>query len=504
MRASVLQLSRTSRDIHDIETWARQARYGALVKRCSSDGIRNVLFAHHEDDQYENIILRLSKQGRNKLGMPASGRLPHSLDHFGPHHDLDPAWIRPANDTIECFGVRGVANMQMNTRRPLLGFPKQRLIATCKAFDIPWIEDESNQDHMMTERNAVRHIVAKYKLPAALSKRSLFHLDNEVKQRNLHLQHVANSLFELTHVELDLRTASAIITMPKLEDVEQHFTELVEASSSLSIESLPRAIGMYLGHICQLIHKPRQLVGPEDIALLFAEQAKRKRFTHDEVLFHPLPDGRWQISPKKPPTGRLARRLLQWALRFQYVDPAGKYTVPTFRSLDEHWWVNVSNPSPMQETVVTYLKPSHLKNLEARLASGDIILKDVNDPLGSPRDLFLILKSLGQHPLRWWLPVILIRSQAEEKIIDGLSVSERALRIAFAQDTDEQVLAFPTLNLRVHPKKKGAAPWWIQNLRWEVWYKHLDGLEGRMGESIVMPMSMEARGLKEVKAWKRR
>jgi hypothetical protein len=355
----------------------------------------------------------------------------------------------------------------------------------------------------MTERNAVRHIVARHKLPAALSKSSLFHMDEEVEHKRLRLLRIAKTLFQFTNVRLDLRTASAIIAIPKLEDVKAKLAEIMDGTSSLSADSLSRAIGMYLEYICQLIHRPKAAASSEHMANLFSNQIDRKRFTHNEVLFCPLEDGRWHVSPRRLHSGQLAGRLNIWAWRFQYTDPSGKYRTSRFRSLDDHWWVNVLTPSPTQELVVTYLKPSHLKNLEARLASGDIILKDVTNPFGSPRDLSLILKSLGQHSLRWWLPVILTRSQAEEKFMDGLSSTERILRIGFAQDTDEQVLAFPTLNLRVHPKKKGAAPWWIENLSWEVWYKHLDGLDGRMEQSIVLPTSMEARGLEAVKPWRK-
>jgi hypothetical protein len=393
--------------------------------------------------------------------------------------------------------------MQMNIRRPLLSFSKQRLVATCEALNIPWIEDESNQDHTMTERNAIRHIVARHKLPAALSKSSLFHMDEEAEHKRLPLLRIAKTLFQFTNVQLDLRTASAIIAIPKLEDVEAKLAEIIDGTSSLSADSLSRVIGMYLEYICQLIHTPMVATSSKHMTVLFGDQVNRTRFTHNEVLFCPLEDGRWHVSPRHLHRGVLRRRLNKWAWRFQYTDPSSKYRTSRFRPLDDHWWINVSTPSPTQELVVTYLKPSHLKNLEARLASGDIILKDINDVFGSPRDLSLILKTLGQHSSRWWLPVILTRSQAEEKFMDGLSSAERVMRIGFAQDTDEQVLAFPTLNLRVHPKQRGAAPWWIENLSWEVWYKHLDGLDGRMEQSIVLPTSMEARGLKEVKPWRK-
>ncbi|KAK1597557.1 uncharacterized protein LY79DRAFT_624587 [Colletotrichum navitas] len=60
--------------------------------------------------------------------------------------------------------------------RPLLGFGKDRLVATCEANNVRWFEDATNKDRTLTMRNAVRHMVREHALPAALRKDNVLRL----------------------------------------------------------------------------------------------------------------------------------------------------------------------------------------------------------------------------------------------------------------------------------------------------------------------------------------
>lgn len=109
---------------HTILTWqgdkpearimeeARKARYRLLADECRAQGIRHLFAAHHQDDQAETFLIRLTA---------GSG-----LDGLGGMRPVQPA----------ADGVLLV--------RPLLAFPKDRLIATCRANFIPYVEDPSN------------------------------------------------------------------------------------------------------------------------------------------------------------------------------------------------------------------------------------------------------------------------------------------------------------------------------------------------------------------------
>lgn len=90
---------------------ARDARYRLMTDWCAAQGCAHLLVAHHADDQVETFLLRLARGS----------------------------------------GVDGLAAMAASLRRdgiivarPLLGFTKAQLVATCQALGQPWIEDPSN------------------------------------------------------------------------------------------------------------------------------------------------------------------------------------------------------------------------------------------------------------------------------------------------------------------------------------------------------------------------
>ena len=60
--------------------------------------------------------------------------------------------------------------------RPLLSFPKKRLLETCKSNNIPYVSDPSNFDITLTPRNAIRSLLSSHKLPRALQAPSILNL----------------------------------------------------------------------------------------------------------------------------------------------------------------------------------------------------------------------------------------------------------------------------------------------------------------------------------------
>ncbi len=94
-----------------VQARARAARHALLDGACAARGLLHLLLAHTLEDQAETVLMRLAKgSGVDGLaGMPAE---------------------RPS----------GAGRIL----RPLLGVPKARLVATCRAAGQPWIEDPSN------------------------------------------------------------------------------------------------------------------------------------------------------------------------------------------------------------------------------------------------------------------------------------------------------------------------------------------------------------------------
>ncbi len=109
---------------HDILTWdgakpathiqerAREARYDLLVKACQRHDIKTLAVAQNREDQIETFWMRLA-HGSGLDGL--SG-------------------IEEARETN---GIKII--------RPLLGFSRARLRATCEDFGVQWIEDPSNK-----------------------------------------------------------------------------------------------------------------------------------------------------------------------------------------------------------------------------------------------------------------------------------------------------------------------------------------------------------------------
>ncbi len=203
--------------IKGLETNARRLRYRCLGQRLAQLRIVSLLLAHHEDDQYETVVMRLlSGYGlhgglRGLRGMRAAVDLPECHGMYGVHRSgfLDDqreprpyVLLRPSrrqrrrikSDFREDMGANVWAGGQtkhayddwsylqlhqllgqaapplppLDTEdlgimayRPLLPFAKDRLVATCLAHGVPWFEDHTNADPALTLRNAVRHLAAR-------------------------------------------------------------------------------------------------------------------------------------------------------------------------------------------------------------------------------------------------------------------------------------------------------------------------------------------------------
>ena len=96
-----------------LQSSARKARYDLMAQRCLALGIAHLCVAHHQDDQAETFLMRLaSGSGLNGLG---AMRAVHAYDD------------------------------RLTLLRPLLGVPKDELIAYCAHHKLPYCNDPSNQ-----------------------------------------------------------------------------------------------------------------------------------------------------------------------------------------------------------------------------------------------------------------------------------------------------------------------------------------------------------------------
>ncbi|KAF9227747.1 hypothetical protein BS17DRAFT_694552 [Gyrodon lividus] len=133
------------RPTHDtFEKMAREARYQLIFDAMTQSEATIAAFAHHADDQIETSIMRLAR-GSTKIG--AAGM----------------RWCRRwgmgsgnSESTLGWVGQRGLNRFII---RPLLHFPKDRILATCEANGLHYIDDPTNFQPELTLRNAVRHMI---------------------------------------------------------------------------------------------------------------------------------------------------------------------------------------------------------------------------------------------------------------------------------------------------------------------------------------------------------
>lgn len=94
-----------------LQEQARHDRYEMMADECRAQGIKHLLLAHHQDDQAETFLFRLCK----------------------------------GSGTDGLAGMREQVVMNDVVRvRPLLGIEKEQLVATCRARDLPFVNDPSN------------------------------------------------------------------------------------------------------------------------------------------------------------------------------------------------------------------------------------------------------------------------------------------------------------------------------------------------------------------------
>ncbi|OTB01581.1 hypothetical protein M426DRAFT_14332 [Hypoxylon sp. CI-4A] len=260
-------------DLPNIESVARTLRYRKFGYMCAFRNIASLLLAHHEDDQYETVLMRLLQGhgSRGLRGMRKAHDIPECEGLFGadksgyvddqyrqhPYYNMRPtarerkhmhrelrAHINDlmveaelsenSNDELtdgemeDFYQSKRVVPFEPNSidiedggvtvYRPLLEFSKDRLIATCLENNVPWWEDATNKDPTLTMRNAVRHLYKGHNLPKALQKPSIIALSKRCEQRIQAQEAEARRLLSQTIIhEFEPHAGTAMVQFPKFE-----------------------------------------------------------------------------------------------------------------------------------------------------------------------------------------------------------------------------------------------------------------------------------------------
>ncbi|KAJ5620389.1 hypothetical protein N7510_004373 [Penicillium lagena] len=191
------------------ETYARTLRFQALGTACRDREIKTLLMGHHQDDNVETAVCRLASgaRGIGLTGISPIAHIPECYGIFGVSESgslmkaparQDSASrvqvrVNDRNRGTFSFGPsaktkplhRLAKNMMPNPSissggilicRPLLSFPKAKLIATCHENNVPYVSDPTNFDPTLTARNTVRSLLASDSFPRALQPSSILSL----------------------------------------------------------------------------------------------------------------------------------------------------------------------------------------------------------------------------------------------------------------------------------------------------------------------------------------
>ncbi|KAF2198897.1 hypothetical protein GQ43DRAFT_421482 [Delitschia confertaspora ATCC 74209] len=429
-----------TKDSASMETDARVLRYQALGLACKAHNISSLLVAHHGDDQAETILLRLiSGRWRSGLrGILPVGSIPECVGLHGVHKSSGQL-IRKfdAGLRIESGGVELV--------RPLLMFEKERLIATCKERDIPWVEDATNTDMTLTSRNAIRFIMETRTLPRALSKPGLIALSARMNTRLEAHEKLAESLFNACKLKLDLETGSLMVKLPpKSALLDRPIKTISDENSAYNTATL-------------LLHRLIQLVTPKDAkysitdvstatdSIYFPEKSPPKdelphSFTAQLVWIRRWNGPSWFSTSSSPEVDRHSNEFLLSRLPYSKTLFPPCLTIPpsspgaSFHLFDNRYWIRIANPL----STPLILRPPNLEDKQRINA----LWKKNKFEFGHLRTLFQMIQP---EDLRYTIPAVFCKGEGGEEVF----------------------LGFPSVNRE--PVVKG-----YKGVEWEVRYKKVD------------------------------
>ncbi|MCJ1391821.1 hypothetical protein MMC18_004688 [Xylographa bjoerkii] len=420
-------------EIANFESEARCLRYRLLGHACREQSIESLLLAHHADDQAETVLVRLA-MGHKALGLQGiqqSADIPecwgiHGLYRSGGHgqkNNRDPH--EPISLEVDGGTVSNAKSIRtefggISLYRPFLSFPKDRLIATCVAGGIKWVEDKTNQDPTITTRNTARQLLNSGRLPVALQKPSVIALAKSAHSRVAELEKSARRLLHACDILFfDNRVGLLVVHLPK---------DLISfnAVSSYAKDGVKRMEIDHLFCVSILLRQLIELVSPLETVRLGSLQAAAEAICASKDTVPGFTAGcvRFQRSELATP-GSSAR---SWQFNsatasednklFSRQDTSGKKTVWTlsrqpyssgkppaiifirkreatknFALWDGRFWIHVQNDTPHDVCV----RPLRMSDLAEKLPA---------ESTKANCDLDAILRKAAPGGIRWTLPVV--------------------------------------------------------------------------------------------------
>lgn len=428
-------------------------------------------------------------------------------------------YIKPPEQDLE--GERSpplkIENGGVKIYRPFLGFDKERLKATCRASQVAWIEDETNQNPALTPRNAIRHILQLGRLPEAIRKASLSALARRVQKKHVTRMTRAESYVRLCM--LDTRIGAMVVRLHRRKHVDRGVVPAIylrqvllnkDYQHALVLRRMVEMVTPAQGISLEALYPAVKALFPERLDPTSGEQICK--LTCGGVYFERIcsalqktqsssldPDFVWIIT-RQP----FASASPSPSLTFSRVTEPNEGSI--FSLWDGRFWFRVLNSHP-RPVVVRPLYPADLASLRATLSKGQAKYLDE------------VLRVVAPGKTRWTLPVI---AEAEEDIHETVEDSHGAEEDSCEAEGDHReaeeynqeaevnqqrtgvlnnarerketsewteikkfqerkggkVLALPTLNWDFGAKEKG--------ISWEVRYKKIQILSHKNFSSIIL------------------
>ncbi|KAK4935719.1 hypothetical protein LTR10_023262 [Elasticomyces elasticus] len=255
-------------ELPDFELRARESRYQLIASAAIRMNIRHLFVGHHQDDQVETVLMRLIRNSASPTaflglqGMADRTAIPCCESIRGAHEwqpyerfeywhqtpgtaELKSESKHSASDQVRLNLDKVVTVSRprgLQIHRPLLPFPKSRLVDVCESNHIKYVKDKTNEDPTVTLRNAVRYMRAKYALPRALRAESVLHLREWAQSSAQHVVERGTRLLSVVNVvTFDLRSGMMTISVPNkfvqaCQDLQAGANALAQLTSVVSCQ----------------------------------------------------------------------------------------------------------------------------------------------------------------------------------------------------------------------------------------------------------------------------
>lgn len=386
-----------------VESIARRLRYRAMGQACRAQGISELLFAHHADDQAETTLMRLANNylGKGLAGMQSKARIPECEDMYGVHESGSPRTLR-RESLLKAAGKHGagmvVEGGGITILRPLLSYTKERLIATCEEAGAKWVEDETNTDPSLTLRNTVRQLHERNLLPQSLQRPNLCAIAARTSDRVAQQEARAHEIFRDLDIKIDPRsghavckishqTAKEIREAPDADHVKaillRKLLLLVAPTSNIDLSTLEAASTTF---------PEPQTHQPQPVPIVLAGAAAVRLKDTERALSYEL---RRTLPPRKAKETRA-----EVSIGLLSPSSAKEISWSDWHLWDERYWIRIgASPRQGPEAVEVFV----------RMLSPDDVAVLRRDPQTAKTDLHARLASVKTH-FRATLPVIFQRS----------------------------------------------------------------------------------------------